>query len=413
MDFESRFDIENFNYDECYAELKESIKKPNILVCGGSGVGKSSLINDIFDLSVDERAAVGIDGAPQTRGVHLFSSENSTINLFDTEGYEIGVSDSIDNDYYFRNIIGTIDKRLKEYPDKMEMHIHEVWYCINNRFCDIDKNVVNYALSKNVPVVVVITKVDTLDEDELVQIKRAIHEKVSGVEVFTYATAEHFPSEIEGYEKYVQKTELINWALENLDDTLRTGFIPSLKAGLKEKRQYILTHKVPFYSTLAGSAVVGMSVVNVPFADSIPLMGIQVKMAMDIIKTYGIDNSLKNVISDLVGANLLSYLGKTIASQLLSVIPVVGNIVKGTVNVSVAVTITAVLGTAISIICEQYLKACIENGGSENLPKFSDFITADRLEEVMKIVANDKEKYGIDKTIIASKKAAENKKRTK
>ena len=101
-----KFDIENFNYDECYEQLKKEIKKPNILVCGGTGVGKSSLINDIFNVEVAE---VGNNAEAQTRGVKQYTSDKSTINLFDTEGYEIGsISFDGKEDKYFENIIGII-----------------------------------------------------------------------------------------------------------------------------------------------------------------------------------------------------------------------------------------------------------------------------------------------------------------
>ena len=46
-----KFDVKNFDYDKCYEEVKENASKNiNIIVCGATGVGKSSLINDIFEL---------------------------------------------------------------------------------------------------------------------------------------------------------------------------------------------------------------------------------------------------------------------------------------------------------------------------------------------------------------------------
>ena len=254
-------------------------------------------------------------------------------------------------------------------------------------------------MDKKVPVAVIITKVDMLDEEELNQVIESVHNVINDIPVFTYSTNNFIHHDNPNYEKYVQKSELIDWALKNLDESLQSGFIPALKAGLKEKRNYVFTHTIPLYTGLAAGAVLSMAIVNVPFADSVPLMGLQVKMSMDIIKKFGIENDIKRTIGDILGANVISYIGKTLASQILSVIPVVGNVVKGTVNVSVAATITAILGVSISIICEQYLKACIDNEGSDGVLDFSDFITQERLKEVMDDVTNNKEKHKIPQII--------------
>ena len=56
-------------------------------MCGATGVGKSSLINDFFEFDKDSAAPVGSSGKPQTRGIHEYHSKS--ITLFDTEGYEV------------------------------------------------------------------------------------------------------------------------------------------------------------------------------------------------------------------------------------------------------------------------------------------------------------------------------------
>lgn len=108
------------------------------------------------------------------------------------------------------------------------MHIHEVWYCINNRFMDIDEKLIKDIQARNIPVCVIITKVDNLDENEVAQIKDAVGDagkrnRINGVEVFTYSTNSDLGDE------YVQKSEINSWAHHNLDDYLRESFIPSLK----------------------------------------------------------------------------------------------------------------------------------------------------------------------------------------
>lgn len=385
-----KFNVENFDYDSCFRELEEEVSRNiNIMICGGTGVGKSSLINSFFKLDANTAAPVGNDGMPQTSKIQDYHAGNLT--LFDTVGYEINQSALAEDSVFYRNIIDFIDERINLGPSDFKNHIHEVWYCINNRFMDLDKKIIEDIQKRKIPVCVIITKVDNLDENEVTQIKEAVRINTIGVEIFTYSIYENID------EKYVQKSEIDSWAHNNLDDYLKPSFIPSLKMEQSKISEMVIKHKIPKYAGAAAATVAGAAVVNVPFSDSVPLMAIQIKMATDILKCYGIDNDIKSILTNVVSANLVSYIGKTLASQLVSVIPLIGAGVKVTVNVSVAATITATLGIAITKICEQYVKACYANDGAENLTitKFTDYFTAENLKVIMKDLDKDKQNNGI------------------
>ena len=197
----------------------------------------------------------------------------------------------------------------------------------------------------------------------------------------------------------MQREEIVKWAINNLDESLQMGLLPAIKGSLKEKRTVILKVCVPAHVTLAAGTVLAASFVPVPFSDSVPLMGIQIKMAMSIFGSFNINANVKNVVSDLVGTTLISYIGKTLASQIISWIPGIGNAAKIAVNASVAASVTAMLGAGITLIAEQYLIACIENGGVENLP-FAEFLTKEKFGETMDYVKTHKNEFGIDEIVM-------------
>lgn len=164
--------------------------------------------------------------------------------------------------------------------------------------------------------------------------------------------------------------------------SLRTGFLSAVKGSLKQKQNIVIKTILPKYTGLAAAAVTATSFVQVPFSDSVPLMTIQVKMSLEISKIYGIDNLRGELIKSIAQTQLISYLGKTLARQLLGMIPFIGTPAKVVANVGTATTITATLGLALSIIMERYLRECVNANGKENVG-FAEFFTSDKLKEAI------------------------------
>ena len=390
-----RFDYENFNFDDAFESVQSEIKKPNILICGATGVGKSTLIRDLFRMGEAEGPEIGKQGRSKTAGIHAYSPEGAGITLYDSQGYNIGAEEK----KFMKHILGVIEKKVREYPEDMSGHIHEVWYCVsaaNNRFFDADKKMILEIQKKySIPVMVILTKVDCADEEGISCLKEAILEKIPGIPIFTYACDEKTAGWDEEIKKrYVQKEEITEWALMHLDESLRAGFIPSIKKSLQMKRKFISGKVIPKYAALAAGTVVATSFISVPFTDSVPLMAMQVKMSYEIINGYGIRTEKQQMVANLLGTSAVSALGRTLATSLVKVIPVAGNVINATVNSTVAASITATLGFAIAIVCEQYLAACVDNNGAENLP-FAEYMDSDRLKEVFKYVNTHRNEFNI------------------
>lgn len=175
------FNCDNFNYEEEYEKIKREIQKPNILICGATGVGKSSFVNKIFGKEI---CKVG-NGKPITIGVNRCEDPSIDVILYDSEGYEIGD----DKQRYFKeNVVGFIQKNREKYPDDISKHIHEVWYFIsaaNKRVTNIDFEVIKEIKNSNVPIAIVITQIDNVDEDELNGILKALNYELKEIDSFT------------------------------------------------------------------------------------------------------------------------------------------------------------------------------------------------------------------------------------
>ncbi len=379
-------DYEHFDLEQYLEDVRSEVPRPNIMICGGTGVGKSSLVNSIFRMDLAE---VGNRGVRGTEGVRKYTTKDALVTLYDSEGYEIG---GAAQEHYFSDILGFIGKKRQEAAGQLSEQIHEVWYCVSaggKRFLDADRRVIEAVQQAGIPVCVILTKVDAADEDELGQLKRAVRKtlrkgKQEDIEIFTWSNAlNDAPPEIR--DAYVQREPLLSWAAEHLDESLRYALLSAVKGGIREKRELLVKTVIPKYMLRAGGIVTATSFVTVPFTDSVALTGLQTLMAGEIIRFFGIDSDVKDVAKGLAGASLVSYCGRTLSTQLISVIPVVNGAVKTAVNLSVAVSLTGTLGAAMAYLCEQYLTFCVDVNGKANLP-FSEFLTEERILAAMKLV---------------------------
>ncbi len=391
-----RFDYEHFDYEKAYREMEESLKKPNIFLCGRTGAGKSSLVNDFFHLPKDMGAVVG-EVRPQNHGIREYAPGEAAVVLVDTEGYEIGK----DADFK-KDILSEIDRRFEEAPLDTTRHIHCAWYCVNAgsaRFLDMDKEIIEEIEKRKVPVMIVLTQVDSIDVEGLGDMRARIGRLCPGQACFTYSTqANALGWDTATKTMYVQKAEMIEWAQKHLPDYLQNNFMRAVKGEIGLHRKFCMRSIVLPHALMAGATVAGTSFVEVPFTDSLPLMGLQIKMVMGILNEYGIDTNVSGIIKDMTGSSLVSYVGKTLATQIIGIIPFAGQVAKSIVNVSVAASVTAVLGGAVSYVCEGYVKTCVDNGGAPTMD-FLSYFDSDQIKAAMQYVGAHKADFYIDEIL--------------
>lgn len=326
---------EEFNFEAAVkSALNEALRKRghvNVLIAGRTGVGKSTLINAVFQGNF---ATTG-QGRPITQNTREIKKEGVPLSIFDTRGLEMAD---------FDETLGALQKLINERSRNTDanQHIHVAWVCIaedSRRVEPAEESLVKMLADRNIPVIAVITKArsDNGFRAKVIEILPDVR-NVMRVRAIQEVLDEDIVLPPKGL------PELVEVTMQVVPESLRRAFIAAQKVDVELKKTQ--SHAIVIGSAATAAAT---AAVPIPFSDAIAIVPIQIGMLAGISATFGlsVDKSfLSTIIGGVIAGAGGTLAGRFIVSGLLKMIPGAGSVAGGTIAATTAAALTTAIGEA-------------------------------------------------------------------
>lgn len=350
--------MKNYNPKDIAEQIMSSIQKEykeleklNVMILGKTGVGKSTLINNMFSQKLAETGV----GKPVTDKIRKIEKPDFPLAIYDTPGLELGGDNAIDG--LINEVVGEIEAGVKS--GDIGKAIHCIWYCIStlsHRIEQAEIEFLNMFFDKtsnyNIPVILVLTQ--SYSKKDAKALMAEIEKENLAIVNIVSVLAEDYEIDEEYIAKAYGLDRLSEVMINVIPEAVQKTFVAVQCANLELK-------KGRAQAVVASAVVVAATTgaVPIPFSDAALLVPEQVAMLASITAIYGIPmekSTLIAIISSTIGTAGTTVLGKTVVSNLLKLIPAAGSVVGGAISSATAAAFTAALGEAYIIILTKVYK---------------------------------------------------------
>ncbi|KAH3743670.1 GTP binding protein [Pelomyxa schiedti] len=178
------------DFREAYSSVVHRTKKPNVLVVGPTGSGKSSLINSVFGMDLAQAGT----GVPITTNFKCYELPGSPVCVYDSKGVEHGHGEeflSSAKEFFALKHVGDPD------PQYAAETIHVIWYVINSAGSRIHPFEIQLwqTLFKNLPIMFMINKADISTDEDRSALKQTVENLnlPNSLGCFETVSGNHFP----------------------------------------------------------------------------------------------------------------------------------------------------------------------------------------------------------------------------
>lgn len=311
------------------------------MILGKTGVGKSTLINNMFNKKM---ANVGV-GKPITKNIKKITLPDFPLAIFDTPGLELSGDFNVDS--LMDAVVNEINKGIQS--GDVSQAIHCIWYCISTPSHRIEQTEIDFLkrfLGKtseyDVPVIVVLTQ--SYSKKDAQKLKSEVEKENLPIVNVVPVLAENYEIDDE-YTAKAYGLERLSEIMNNvIPDAIQKTFIAVQKVNLELKKG-----KAQAVVASSASVAAATGAVPIPFSDAAVLVPEQIAMIGGITSIFGVpvdQGTVMAIINATIGTAGTTVLGKTIAANLIKLIPAVGSVVGGVISAATAAALTAALGEA-------------------------------------------------------------------
>ena len=294
------FDLELFK--QFHRTYKKGMKmKPNILVCGKTGVGKTSLIQAVTHRGVVPDSAIG-DGKPITVGFQVYETEAA--NFIDSEGMNPG-RQTVDE--YADFILNELLQRLN--TSNQDKLIHNIWYCIDGsgaRIQDTDAKLIKTFSDK---VILVVTKCELMRKEQVESVMNTLLDLIDRDRIVLVSSENRT-----GLKQLIARTETMSAAAMGRASEEQEAFRnrwDNYYSNMRRAWTESVSGEADSYINWAAGRAAAIALVPLPLADVGPLIANEVYMLYKLAGIYGIaaDNTVITMLLGCAGGSIAGKIG--------------------------------------------------------------------------------------------------------